>query len=164
MPSMSEAKKKQIKAGHRKPSAEYLLSLTPPTEDDARRVIEYMFDHGVSMRSASKQLQYNSKQIVELIAQSPELRALDSEARCNYMREKVREMNMIATLEEDVQRARLKCDNIKWEASRIMRSEFGDSVVVSGDKNNPLVMEHVVSANQLVEKIRGRTIEHDAKD
>ena len=162
---MPKTKTNQVSIRKRKPSAEMILAEKPVTDDDVRTVILFMGEQGISLKSACKQKMFNYNSVVERITASPALRALDSEVRCQYVREKVREMNMIATLEEDPQRARLKCDNIKWEAARIMRSEFGDHVTVAGDKENPLVLQLVKGAEDLVKSIRqGQTYEHDAAD
>ena len=147
----------------RAPSAEQLNALKPTSDEDIKKIILFMSDKEISLRSACKQLKFSYNVIVERVIASPELRALDSEARCNYMRQKVRTMNEIASKEPDVQRARLMCDNIKWEAARIMRVEFGDHVIVAGDAANPLVMKLVSNAAELTSRIRrGETIEHDA--
>lgn len=146
----------------KKPTADQQLAKVPLTDETIETVLLFMSVHEISLRSACAQCSVSYVATIQRVAQSPKLRILDSSIRTNYMREKVREMNMIATLEEDPIRARLKCDNIKWEASRIMRSEFGDHVTVAGDKDNPLTIQHVVSGNDLANKIRGRIIEHDA--
>lgn len=146
----------------RKPSAQMQLAKKPTSEADVETILLFMHEHETSFSNACRQLQFNINIATEIREASPKLKALDAAVRSHYIREKVRGMNMIATIEEDVQRARLKCDNIKWEASRIMRQEFGDHVTVSGDTNAPLVVQHVHNAEQLINKIRGRTLEHDA--
>jgi len=146
----------------RAPSADTKLLIKPTSDEDVKTVLLFMREHGISLRSSCRQLQFHYNMVVERVVASPELRALDSEVRCNYMREKVRMMEVIVHTEPDVQRARLMCDNIKWEAARIMRTEFGDHVVLSSDPNAPLIMKLVSDSNDLVDKIRsGRTTEHD---
>lgn len=47
-------------------------------------------------------------------------------ARIDYQQLRVDELHEIAESVEDVQRARLMCDNIKWEAARISPKTYGD--------------------------------------
>jgi hypothetical protein len=75
----------------------------------------------------------------------------------DYLRFKVEDMERIATTEPDVQRARLLCDNIKWEAQRVARHIYGDHIVVAGDESAPLITKLVMGSAELVKKIRGST-------
>ena len=159
----SERVRKPGAKSKRKPTADMQLAARQTTHEDCKNIIAYMAEREVSLRSACAQLKFNRAIVVEMIYSNPELRALDSAARAHYMREKVRQMNEIVAREVDPQRARLYCDNIKWEASRIMRSEFGDKVTVSGDESAPLVVKHVQDSNELLNKIRGITIDHETE-
>ena len=153
--------KTRVGKSKRAPTAEIVLLDKPTTDDDVKTVILFMSRNEVSLRSACRQMKFNYNVVFERIAASPDLRALDSAARCEYMRQKVRQMEVIARTEPDVQRARLMCDNIKWEAARIMRSEFGDHVTVAGDPVNPLITKLISDSDDLVNQIRGRTFEHE---
>lgn len=49
-------------------------------------------------------------------------------AREEYAEARVEEMQNIAETVDDVQRAKLLCDNIKWETCRIAPKRYGDKV------------------------------------
>lgn len=49
-------------------------------------------------------------------------------AREEYAEARVCEMQEIAETVEDVGRARLMCDNIKWEAARMAPKKYGDKI------------------------------------
>lgn len=60
-------------------------------------------------------------------------------AREEYAEARVEEMQNIAETVEDVGRARLLCDNIKWEAARVAPKKWGDKIEnrhTDGDGNN----------------------------
>lgn len=42
---------------------------------------------------------------------------------------------------EKVQLAKLTCENLKWNASRMLPRRFGDRTVIAGDADNPLSVE-----------------------
>lgn len=62
----------------------------------------------------------------EFIHRDAELVELYARAREAYAHAKVQQIHEIAESEPDVQRARLKCDNIKWEASKVIPKVYGD--------------------------------------
>lgn len=41
---------------------------------------------------------------------------------------------------EKVQLAKLTCENLKWNASRMLPRRFGDRTVIAGDADNPLLL------------------------
>lgn len=49
-------------------------------------------------------------------------------AREDYAEARVEEMQNIAETVEDVSRAKLLCDNIKWETCRIAPKRYGDKI------------------------------------
>ena len=49
-------------------------------------------------------------------------------AREEYAEARVAEMQNIAETVEDVARAKLLCDNIKWETARVAPKKYGDKV------------------------------------
>lgn len=55
-----------------------------------------------------------------------ELSGLYARAREAYAHAIVQKLNEVADTEEDVARARLKCDNIKWEACKVLPKVYGD--------------------------------------
>lgn len=102
---------------------------------EAFEVVSY---EGLDMKSACKRVGINYYTAMGRIYASPALLKLDTIARQHYVRIQARRMNEIADTEPDVQVARLKCDNIKWEAARVIPKEFGDRIVHAGDKDAPL--------------------------
>jgi len=64
---------------------------------------------------------------------------MHARAREEYAEAKVEEMQNIAETIEDVSRAKLLCDNIKWEAARVSPKKYGDRIEnrhTDGDGNN----------------------------
>jgi len=149
---------------HTRPPAEVVNGLRVTTTDDVKQVIAYMAENQLSLKQACVQMMFSYHIVAQRIMENPELKAMDSEARSQYLRAKVQDMERIALKTKDVQRARLLCDNIKWEASRVLRHEFGDHVTVAGDKENPFVMQLVDNAEQIIKRIRGRTFENGEGD
>ena len=52
---------------------------------------------------------------------------------------------------EKIQLAKLTCDNLKWNASRMLPRRFGDRTIVSGDPDNPVELRHTVAGKLLPE-------------
>ena len=63
---------------------------------------------------------------------------MHARAREEYAEAKVEEMQNIAETVEDVGRARLMCDNIKWEAARVSPKKYGDRITHGGDPDAPI--------------------------
>jgi len=64
---------------------------------------------------------------------------MHARAREEYAESRVEELQNIAETVEDVGRARLLCDNIKWEAARVAPKKYGDRIEnrhTDGDGNN----------------------------
>jgi len=59
-------------------------------------------------------------------------------AREEYAESRVEELQNIAETVEDVGRARLLCDNIKWEAARVSPKKYGDRITHGGDPDAPI--------------------------
>lgn len=121
---------------HSRPNAQTI------SDEQIAEVITEIGESGVSLKFAcdSRGLKYQT--VLNRIHANPELKELDARARQDYMRLKVAELNTIALAEPDVQRARLLCDNIKWEAARICRAEYGDRVLTEhqgGDPSKPIL-------------------------
>ena len=136
--------------------------LADPTDDNIMNAITLAGLEGYPLKTACKMLNLAYGAVIKRVAQSAELRAADAESRQMYLRAKVRDMERIALKTKDVQRARLLCDNIKWEASRVLRNEFGDHVTIAGDSQNPLTVELAVKAQDIVRRIQGEVIDGDA--
>ncbi len=63
---------------------------------------------------------------------------MHARAREEYAEAKVEEMQNIAETVEDVSRAKLLCDNIKWEAARVSPKKYGDRITHGGDPDAPI--------------------------
>jgi hypothetical protein len=63
-----------------------------------------------------------------VINNDSELLDMLARAREEYAEARVCEMQEIAETVEDVGRARLMCDNIKWEAARMAPKKYGDKI------------------------------------
>lgn len=66
-------------------------------------------------------------------------------AREEYAESRVTEMQDIAETVEDVARAKLMCDNIKWETARVAPKKYGDKVQneLTGPNGDPI--QHAVN-------------------
>ena len=89
----------------------------------------------------------------------PELKAFSRTQREQYLIGRVDQLQEIAMTTPDVQRARLLCDNIKWEISRMLPNQYGDRVTLTGDSENPVILQHKITAEELERKIRGEIID-----
>ena len=89
----------------------------------------------------------------------PELKAFSRIQREQYLIGRVDQLQEIAMTTPDVHRARLLCDNIKWEIARMIPSQYGDRVTLTGDSENPVILQHKISAEELERKIRGEVID-----
>jgi hypothetical protein len=67
-----------------------------------------------------------------------DLADMHARAREEYAEAKVEEMQNIAETVEDVSRAKLLCDNIKWEAARVSPKKYGDRITHGGDPDAPI--------------------------
>lgn len=54
-----------------------------------------------------------------------------------------------------VERSRLRIDSRKWVASKLKPKKYGDRFTLSGDAENPLQVQHISSADELIKKIKG---------
>ena len=63
---------------------------------------------------------------------------MHARAREEYAEARVAEMQNIAETVEDVSRAKLLCDNIKWEAARVSPKKYGDRITHGGDPDAPI--------------------------
>lgn len=52
---------------------------------------------------------------------------------------------------EQVQLAKLRCDNRKWTAARLLPKRYGDRTIVSGDADNPVEVRHSIASRLLPE-------------
>lgn len=127
---------------HERPNAQTI------TDDEIIELICEISESGKSLKKACDEHGYVYRTVMNRIRSTPELTALDTRAREDYARERARSLNDVAMNEPDVQRARLLCDNIKWEAARILPKEYGDKVLNThqgGDPDKPILQNISVS-------------------
>src|SRR3990167_3980702 len=108
-----------------------------------RAVIALMADEGLHFTGACEKigLGMHRQAIRNRILADDELRDADARARSEYLVKKVAEMTDIVRKKRDPARARLLCDNIKWEAARVCRKLYGDQQRVehTGEDGGPIV-------------------------
>ena len=80
-----------------------------------------------------------------------------SRARKRGMSSLVAGMILIPDEEADVQRAKLKCDNVRWAASRLHPEVYGDSLQLNVDGQVSLLQARMTHA-------KGRIIEGECVD
>lgn len=106
-------------------------------------VIAKMFEEmteGKTLKQVVDKHGYNYAHISLKISKSKELTDLHARARQEFAHVCVEKMFQIADEEEDVQRARLKCDNVKWYAARVLPKQYGDKLTHAGDPDQPVVI------------------------
>jgi len=66
---------------------------------------------------------------------------MHARAREEYAEARVEDLQNIAETVEDVGRARLLCDNIKWETARVAPKKYGDRTALDlgGQSDNPII-------------------------
>jgi hypothetical protein len=134
--------RKQQTRSHERPKAQTI------SDEQIIEVIEEIAESGISLKKACENKGLVYRTVLNRIRSTEELSAFDAKSRQDYMRARVRELNEIALNEPDVSRARLLCDNIKWEAARICRNEYGDKVInehQGGDPDKPILQKIEVS-------------------
>jgi len=50
---------------------------------------------------------------------------------------------------------RLAVETRRWVAARLLPKKYGDKVTLAGDEDNPIAVQHVAAANELLGKLRG---------
>lgn len=99
-------------------------------DEQIEQAFSLMAEEGVSLKAACQAVGITYSSTRDRIYSDQRLSALHARAREGYLDSRVQEMNEIALTEPDVQRARLMCDNIKWEAARILRKKYGDRLEI----------------------------------
>jgi terminase small subunit-like protein len=121
---------------HSRPNAQTI------SDEQIIELICEMGESGISLKKACDEHNFVYRTVMNRIRSTEELAALDARARQDYARERARSLNEIANSEPDVARARLMCDNIKWEAARVLPKEFGDrlhNTHEGGDPDKPIL-------------------------
>ena len=81
------------------------------------------------------------------IIRDDRLSELYARARESYADVMTEKLNDIATEEDDPQRARLKCDNVKWYASKVLPKKYGDKIQHTGDGGGPIAVNVYIPDN-----------------
>ena len=105
------------------------MSLGPhiqPAQVEA--IFAAMADSGVSLKTACEKAELAYSAVRKRIKDSEEITSIYAWAREDYAEYKVGSMNDIARSEADVARARLLCDNIKWEVAKVLPKVYGDKI------------------------------------
>ena len=118
------------------------------SDEQIMEIIEIMATDGLHFTGACERMGWGKmrRKIAERIAATDHLRAAEARARPEYLVHKVAEINDIVNSEPDPARARLKCDNIKWEAARVCRKLYGDRQEIehSGPDGGPIATNIIV--------------------
>ena len=96
------------------------------TREEAIHVLALLSD-GVPIVQSCKELGITRSKLYVAIDREC-LGDMHARAREEYAEARVAEMQNIAETVEDVARAKLLCDNIKWEAARVAPKKYGDKV------------------------------------
>ena len=109
------------------------------TDAQIAQAIE-LFGEAGSMVEACAQLGLGYSAAMKRIHSDDDLSEKYARARREFLQQAVEQMNYIVDTEPDTQKARLKCDNIKWEAQRVLPRKYGERTSLDHgvQKDNPL--------------------------
>ena len=96
------------------------------TREEAIHVLALLSD-GVPIVQSCKELGITRSKLYVAIDREC-LGDMHARAREEYAEARVAEMQNIAETVEDVARAKLLCDNIKWETARVAPKKYGEKV------------------------------------
>jgi hypothetical protein len=101
--------------------------------------------NGMSLKQSLEVAGFSYANAVMRISGNPELKDMLARAREDYQAFRIDEMREITATMDDVHRARLMCDNIKWEAARISPKVYGDKIAQThtGADGGPIKVEYV---------------------
>jgi len=106
-----------------------------------QEVIARVAENGTCLKYECEQAGLRYGTVWKRMNSDDALSRLDTRAREASLDLRVRELNGLVLEEKDVNKARLMCDNIKWEAARVLRKIYGEHIVVEskgttyGDKS-----------------------------
>jgi hypothetical protein len=119
------------------------------SEGDISKIIERLAE-GLTLKKSCEISKVNYPNVVKRIHESEVLTKLYARAKDEFAHYCVQEMFEIVDSEPDVQKARLKCDNVKWYAARVLPKQYGDKVSMehSSDPDKPLfIVERPVAGH-----------------
>lgn len=113
-------------------SADQSMGETKPIycNEQIEELLRRVGTKGTSLKKECDEAGINYNTVYWRVSHSDELTKLDTYARERSLDFRVRELNELVDKEDDPQIARLKCDNIKWEAARVLRKLYGEHVTV----------------------------------
>ena len=123
------------------------LGVDDLTREVLSAIIERIYQ-GLTLHAACREARTYSGTVMRALARHPDLAVECARARKTYVRAKLDEMYDIAENEPDVQRASLMVNLIKWDASKSFPREYGDSLTLKGDEDNPLT-HRVIPAERM---------------
>ena len=106
----------------------------PITDDQIIEIIGRVAE-GMTFGASCLASNLNRQNASRRIAEDVVLSDMYARAKEDYAVARVEEMTEVARTEPDVQRARLICDNIKWEAARVAPKHYGDKTTLNHQGN-----------------------------
>ena len=113
---------------------------------------------GKSLKNIAQAMGLEYHQLCKLLKNNPFFAKQLQEFREMALHAKADELMTLADEEGDVQRLRLKSDNIKWVLSRLIRNVYGDNVEVRVVNAN--LAEAMKEAKKRAQIINATPIEH----
>ena len=113
---------------------------------------------GKSLKNIAQAMGLEYHQLCKLLKNNPFFAKQLQEFREMALHAKADELMTLADEEGDVQRLRLKSDNIKWVLSRLIRNVYGDNVEVRVVNAN--LAEAMKDAKKRAQIINATPIEH----
>lgn len=106
---------------------------------DTVLIILGMLADGIPIVRSCRDLGVNRSELY-IAMDREQLADMHARAREEYAEARVEEMQNIAETIEDVGRAKLLCDNIKWESARVAPKKYGEKVTqeLTGPNGGPI--------------------------
>jgi hypothetical protein len=98
------------------------------SDEELIATIERIAEDGITLKASCVAFGFEYKNVLRRIRGNEALKELLAVAREAYAEALVAEMHDIARTEPDVQRAKLMCENIRWEAARVGAKLYGDKI------------------------------------
>ena len=108
------------------------------TDHEINDAICEMAEGNKTLLAICKDRNWSYGQIMWRISECPELTKTYARVRADFAHANVEKLFQIADEEIDVARARLKCDNVKWYAQKVVPKFYGERVTHSGDADAPI--------------------------
>lgn len=125
------------------------------SEQNIADIVSKMED-GLNLLQVCRAAGVNYGNVARRIHESPELTALYARSRSAYAHAKVDELHDIAINEPDVMRARLRCDVLKWEISKVLPKIYGERTVLDVTTTNKVDMTREEMEAEFKQLLRSR--------